>query len=65
MLDEPDDRELDELDDSKIDAIWENAREAAVHAWRGNWPTNPYPDGTDKADIWAHAFRNSYANHNH
>lgn len=54
-----------ELSDEDIEKIHEEACEAAIHAWGS--PTNsrnPYPKGSDAADIWSHSFRNAYAREN-
>jgi hypothetical protein len=56
----------DELTDDRIEAIWEEAAVAALHAWGpgGRTARNPYREGTEEAEIWACAFRNAYAREN-
>ena len=56
----------EEITDEEIEAIHDAASEAAIHAWgpAGNSARNPYPPGSERADIWSHAFRNEYARQN-
>lgn len=57
-----------ELDDGEIDAIWDDAKDAAINAWgplgSPNCRPNPHPLGSREADIWDRAFRNTYAREN-
>lgn len=56
-----------EPDDGEIDAIHENAHEAAAQAWGPGGvisQSNPYDEKDPRHDIWAYAFRNSYASSN-
>lgn len=57
----------DEPDDDEIEAIHEKAAADAIHAWGPagiNGYRNPYPAGSERAEIYAYAFRNSYAREN-
>jgi hypothetical protein len=58
----------EELDDAEVEAIWEDAADAALHAWgplgAPNCRPNPHPSGSTKADIWDGAFRDAYAREN-
>jgi hypothetical protein len=57
-----------ELTEEEVDAIWEDAKDAAINAWgplgAPNCRQNPHPLGTVKADVWDHAFRDAYAREN-
>jgi hypothetical protein len=57
---------MSELTDERIEELWEEAAEAAIHAWGpgGISAKNPYPFSSDEAEIWACAFRNAYAREN-
>jgi hypothetical protein len=58
---------MSELSDEQIDAIWEDATEAARDAWGPaglHSRRNPHPFDSDAAEIWACAFRNAYAHEN-
>jgi hypothetical protein len=49
-----------DLNDTEMDAIWERARENAIHDIRDN----PYPRGTIEAAFYNHAFRWAYNKEN-
>jgi len=56
-----------EPEDDEIEAIHEAAALAAVHGWGPagvNGRRNPYPEGSARAEIWDHAYRNAYAREN-
>ncbi|MCB1466560.1 MAG: hypothetical protein KDK08_05310 [Rhizobiaceae bacterium] len=44
------------IDDETVERIWEEAREAALHTSALSPAKNPYPPGSDEADVWAHAY---------
>ncbi len=59
---------MDELDDSEIDAIQEDAADAALHAWGPLGSPicrpNPYSESDARHEVWAFAFRQAYASEN-
>ena len=60
----------DEPDDAEIEAIWEAAESAALNTWGppGSFigkPPNPYPPGSQRAEIWQAAYRSAYHQENH
>ncbi len=56
------------MNDAEVDRIWEEAESAAIHAWgplgSPSCASNPYPKGSEQAEVWDHAFRSAYANQN-
>lgn len=56
-----------EPDDAEIEEIHEAAALAAVDGWGPAGVMshgNPYPRGSERADIWDYAYRNAYARQN-
>lgn len=55
------------LDEAEIEAIHEDAQDAALNAWGpagASSRSNPHEAGSEAAAIWDHAFRNAYAREN-
>lgn len=56
------------MTDDEIDEIWEDAKDAAINAWRPlgapNHRANPYPENTAKWELWNRAFASCYASEN-
>jgi hypothetical protein len=56
------------LNDAEIDTIYEQAEQAAINAWgplgSPRRKPNPYPAGSDRAEIWDRAFSRAYAREN-
>lgn len=54
--------------DEQIEEAYADAENAAIHAYGPLGAPivarNPYPQGSELADIWYHAFRNFYAREN-
>ena len=52
------------MPDNEIDAIYEAAYDAAIHAVTPHRVVNPYPEGSERAEVWSQAFRSAYAREN-
>lgn len=53
-----------EVTDEEIDAIYDEAKEAAIHAWLPGSTVNPYHDDPQRRDIWDFAFRQAFMREN-
>ena len=53
-----------DLTDQDIEAIYDAAVDAALHCASMHAATNPYPEKSQKADIWSFAFQSAYADEN-
>lgn len=53
-----------ELTDEEIERIHDEAEAAAESCWYVGQGRNPYPEGSERAEIWSFAFRQAYAREN-
>jgi hypothetical protein len=53
-----------ELTDSVIERISDEAEHAARHVMHACQAVNPYPVGSQEAEMWSNSFRSAYARQN-